>query len=463
MPFSRTDWSCADIEYRKALVAEKRVRQAVVGLSRLGLRVDSLKHLGLERVVCLALKARLESAASDRDALVALYPSVHTPELASQHFGLDADCFRERRPRPAEVGPSVRHDADNDPGDVRQCIIDSWQRSYFLRRAMNARGRILSELHESASLRWPVCLVTLTVEPEHYDRFLEAGGPMWSEFQRRMRRLIRREVHGSARHRCGDCCSSIMCIPEPGEQRGRWHLHALVGARRFPSRVECDPKETRHNWRELEPLLKWPYGYDQWLPLRYDEADVWAVEKGHGWPVQRNRNGLLVAQRIGSVEQVATYVSKYLLKYVPKEDMPCRMRMRATRQYGIKQFERALAKSERLRRLLWRAPGQASWMLRLPRSYVASRLGKHLKREWLREDLLSVESQVPRMLNALEQCVRTTSRVGSVSTGACGTRDGSRLLEQSSAVLELLRNEWQGAVLQSIVEPGYRRLVESWN
>ena len=250
-----------------------------------------------------------------------LHRVVYPPEQASKFFGVPEDVFRI----PREPANHNRRKARN----IAERVADQLSASGIKARTRELITRTTIALH-MAELQGRVAMfVTLTVKDDYYADFKDHGGVYWNRHRTSLKKVLGPNME-------------FISIQEPGAKTGRHHIHAIITTDRLPLHTQKDPKGgyPKSEHRELQPPITWKYGIEQWIPIRYHQADNWARKYRHSWPIKN-------AQPIQRSLPIAIgrYISKYLSKCRPQEN-----RTRYSRAFGLKPIQEYLRNNNLLRK-----------------------------------------------------------------------------------------------------------------
>lgn len=274
------------------------------------------------------------------------------------------------------------------------------------KRKKETRQRIENELERAQQNREYALFVTLTCRPEDYLEFIESKG-CWRNYIDAIRKEIKQVTHGDREAKCGNCCCRSITVAEQGDRRGRMHLHTVLVAKNLPAHTRRDPRDPRRQpadcRREVKPIKIWPYGYDQWVPIRYGEADAWSARAGHSWPYRPGPTGIPQAIRPAHNGAIARYIAGYLTKAGSSE-----WRTRQTQGFGLTEAKAALERADVLA-LAAEHPAAAAKHWKISPETVMRLAAKQIAQEYYTpEEYLQATQAIPPTLSpiALAQHIR---------------------------------------------------------
>lgn len=352
------------------------------------------------------------------DDVEQLYKALNNPADAEEYFGVPRDNFeipRQKQPEDTSVAADIGNRSKSFPTLARE----QFRKAVAAQRQSDFKQRLHHALADAELDRKPAVFATFTCNEQWERDFRDNNGRIWSEWQRKLKRALP-----------GMECA---CVAELGSLTGRLHLHAVITAGTWPAHSLADPK--RHNrdyHREIQAPIEWPYGFAQWLPIRYNTADAWS--RFHNWPNERLEGGTVKPIQTGNAAKVAAYVAKYITK---GGNLPWRTRI--TRKLGTRRQQEWLSQHHKLATHLPRATCRA---LKLSKALIMRLTAQPLVKSWKDADLIAGASHQTltasawdyvRMVNTIH--VSTSTRP---NTTLCPSHaeEGFNLIRQIAAKLE---------------------------
>lgn len=187
---------------------------------------------------------------------------------------------------------------------------------------MNMRGRELAKQMQQFQLAceiayrayqgWYMVFQTLTVAPEHYYDVFNKGSTAFTDYIRRIDRMVAASAYGTVRAAKGQDYHTHFACVEEGGKHGRLHIHCLHFFKELPAGA-ADPNAGRLRPTERHLLCMksiWPYGRDDPVMVRYSPQDAYG-KKGYRWPIDpKTQTAMLVRSPLA----LSSYMSKYLKK-----------------------------------------------------------------------------------------------------------------------------------------------------
>jgi hypothetical protein len=237
-----------------------------------------------------------------------------------------------------ELGIKMPEQYANISNKNMQFILDMLEETSYLNSVEIMKARLKMEMIEAYENEWYMIFATHTVDPEHYKEVFEKGSKVWRNYIRKIQRDVQKNWPKESLER--EDCFHYCAVIEEGSTTGRLHIHAMLFMKKLiPVK---DP-----NYGLNPPILKeideytwyWEYGHSNFIPIRFSNSDPYG-KLGWVWPVTRGEDGNYEPIPASSIEKIAQYMTKYILK--SKEKGEASWRTKTDRQMGIRTITKTL-------------------------------------------------------------------------------------------------------------------------